>query len=157
MSESATVDTNILILQKAPNQQNLRADLHDREKSLREATQTQGVVLHNLSAGAWFIGGDAEHRLKQKSKPSANPARVGCKNLSWHTDRLERGVHHRHGDARANLDACKDDAERQRTEAIIKPILRGRDIKRYAYEWKGLWVILANSDFTKRRTSTLLL
>ncbi|MDI6834071.1 MAG: TaqI-like C-terminal specificity domain-containing protein, partial [Bacteroidales bacterium] len=39
------------------------------------------------------------------------------------------------------LDNCKDDDERRRTEAIIKPILRGRDIKRYYYEWAGLWVI----------------
>ena len=46
------------------------------------------------------------------------------------------------------LDACKDDAERQRTEAIIKPILRGRDIKRYTYEWKGLWVIAIPAGWT---------
>lgn len=31
--------------------------------------------------------------------------------------------------------------ERQRTEQLIKPILRGRDIKRYGYEWAGLWII----------------
>lgn len=31
--------------------------------------------------------------------------------------------------------------ERQRTEQLIKPILRGRDIKRYSYEWAGLWII----------------
>ncbi|MGX2973278.1 Eco57I restriction-modification methylase domain-containing protein, partial [Helicobacter sp. T3_23-1059] len=31
--------------------------------------------------------------------------------------------------------------ERERTEQIIKPILRGRDIKRYGYEWAGLWLI----------------
>jgi hypothetical protein len=39
------------------------------------------------------------------------------------------------------LAGCKDEEERKRTEAIIKPILRGRDIKRYYYEWAGLWVI----------------
>src|SRR5690606_8906159 len=39
------------------------------------------------------------------------------------------------------LDNCKDEDERRRTENIIKPILRGRDIKRYYYEWAGLWVI----------------
>ena len=33
--------------------------------------------------------------------------------------------------------------ERQRTEQLIKPILRGRDIKRYSYEWAGLWIIIA--------------
>lgn len=36
---------------------------------------------------------------------------------------------------------CRTEEERKRTEAIIKPILRGRDIKRYHYQWAGLWVI----------------
>ncbi len=39
------------------------------------------------------------------------------------------------------LNACKTQEERGRTEALIKPILRGKDIKRYSYEWAGEWVI----------------
>ncbi|PUD54346.1 class I SAM-dependent DNA methyltransferase [Helicobacter pylori] len=41
----------------------------------------------------------------------------------------------------AILNACKTQEERERTEALIKPILRGKDIKRYSYEWAGEWVI----------------
>ncbi len=41
----------------------------------------------------------------------------------------------------AILNACKTQEERKRTEALIKPILRGKDIKRYSYEWADLWVI----------------
>ena len=36
---------------------------------------------------------------------------------------------------------CRDEKERERTEALIRPILRGRDIKRYGYEWAGLYLI----------------
>ncbi|MBM0610967.1 class I SAM-dependent DNA methyltransferase [Helicobacter pylori] len=39
------------------------------------------------------------------------------------------------------LNACKTQEERKRTDALIKPILRGKDIKRYSYEWASLWVI----------------
>lgn len=39
------------------------------------------------------------------------------------------------------LNACKTQEERERTETLIKPILRGKDIKRYSYEWAGEWVI----------------
>ncbi|WRC63088.1 class I SAM-dependent DNA methyltransferase [Helicobacter pylori] len=39
------------------------------------------------------------------------------------------------------LNACKTQEERKRTEMLIKPILRGKDIKRYSYEWAGEWVI----------------
>ena len=36
---------------------------------------------------------------------------------------------------------CKTEYERKRTEELIRPILRGRDIKRYGYEWADLWLI----------------
>ena len=36
---------------------------------------------------------------------------------------------------------CQTEEERQRTEALIRPILRGKDIKRYGYDWAGLWLI----------------
>ena len=36
---------------------------------------------------------------------------------------------------------CKDEDERQRTAELIRPILRGRDIKRYGYVDNGLYLI----------------
>ena len=36
---------------------------------------------------------------------------------------------------------CQTEEERERTGNIIRPIIRGRDIKRYGYEWAGLWLI----------------
>ena len=39
------------------------------------------------------------------------------------------------------LDNCADNEERERTAAIIRPILRGRDIKRYDYSWDKKYII----------------
>ena len=39
------------------------------------------------------------------------------------------------------LAQCQSEEERQRTAELIRPILRGRDIKRYSYDWAGLWII----------------
>ena len=39
------------------------------------------------------------------------------------------------------LSNCLDEDERTRTAEIIRPILRGRDIKRYGYSWADLWLI----------------
>jgi len=36
---------------------------------------------------------------------------------------------------------CQTEDERVRTAELIRPILRGRDIKRYEYEWADLWII----------------
>ncbi|BAW68063.1 class I SAM-dependent DNA methyltransferase [Helicobacter pylori] len=46
------------------------------------------------------------------------------------------------------LNACKTQEERKRTEELIKPILRGKDIKRYSYEWADLWVINTHNGYT---------
>lgn len=43
--------------------------------------------------------------------------------------------------------------ERERTEQLIKPILRGRDIKRYSYEWAGLWIINTHNGYTTSDSS----
>ncbi|MGL2858391.1 DUF7149 domain-containing protein [Helicobacter pylori] len=46
------------------------------------------------------------------------------------------------------LNACKTQEERKHTDALIKPILRGKDIKRYSYEWAGEWVINTHNGYT---------
>ena len=37
--------------------------------------------------------------------------------------------------------------EREQTQKLIRPILRGRDIKRYDYEWAGLWLINIHNGY----------
>ena len=39
------------------------------------------------------------------------------------------------------LAQCQSEEERKRTAELIRPILRGRDIKRYSYDWAELWII----------------
>ncbi|WRE26142.1 class I SAM-dependent DNA methyltransferase [Helicobacter pylori] len=53
------------------------------------------------------------------------------------------------------LNACKTQEERKRTEALIKPILRGKDIKRYSYEWVHLWVINTHNGYTSALKSKI--
>lgn len=36
---------------------------------------------------------------------------------------------------------CKNEIERKKTAELIRPILRGRDIKRFSYTWADLWLI----------------
>ncbi|MCQ2668949.1 class I SAM-dependent DNA methyltransferase [Helicobacter pylori] len=55
----------------------------------------------------------------------------------------------------AILNACKTKEEREHTEALIKPILRGKDIKRYSYEWADLWVINTHNGYTSALKSKI--
>jgi hypothetical protein len=42
---------------------------------------------------------------------------------------------------------CKEDPK---SIEVLKPILRGRDIKRYSYKWAGLWLIKIESGWTNK-------
>ncbi|RVZ49690.1 class I SAM-dependent DNA methyltransferase [Helicobacter pylori] len=55
----------------------------------------------------------------------------------------------------AILNACKTQEERERTETLIKPILRGKDIKRYSYEWAGEWLINTHNGYTSNLKSKI--
>ncbi|WRE94195.1 class I SAM-dependent DNA methyltransferase [Helicobacter pylori] len=46
-------------------------------------------------------------------------------------------------------------SERERTIELIKPILRGKDIKRYSYEWAGEWVINTHNGYTSAPKSKI--
>jgi hypothetical protein len=141
--ESATVDTNILLIQKAKNKNQLKAITYtDKNKTISEVVDNEAVILEKLTKDAWFIGSEAEQKLKEKIEHIGKPLKdwdvkiyYGIKtgfNEAFIIDNTKR---------QEILDNCKDEDERRRTEAIIKPILRGRDIKRYYYEWAGLWLL----------------
>lgn len=55
----------------------------------------------------------------------------------------------------AILNACKTQEERECTERLIKPILRGKDIKRYSYEWAGEWLINTHNGYTSALKSKI--
>jgi len=53
------------------------------------------------------------------------------------------------------LSNCKTEEERKRTEEIIKPILRGRDIGKYYYKWAGLWLIYVPWHFPLHKDQSI--
>jgi len=144
--QNTTVDTNILIIQKTENQHQLCAVTITENKknnlNLADLLKRNSLIISNLTSDAWFIGSDAEQRLKEKIEHIGKPLK------DWDVN-IYRGVLTGLNEAfiidsakrKEILNNCRDEEERRRTEAIIKPILRGRDIKRYYYEWAGLWVI----------------
>ena len=84
----------------------------------------------------WFIGNPAEFQLKKKIETNGKPLK------DWDI-KIYRGVLTGLNEAFI-IDSAKRDqliALDPKSAEIIKPILRGRDIKRYGYEWANLWII----------------
>ena len=98
-------------------------------------------VLYDTS-DSWVILSDIEQSIKSKIEAIGTPLK------KWDIQ-INYGIKTGYNDAfiitteKRNeiLAHCLDDAERERTAELIRPILRGRDIKRYSYDWAGLWLI----------------
>ncbi|MGC9140672.1 Eco57I restriction-modification methylase domain-containing protein, partial [Athalassotoga sp.] len=152
--ESSTVDTNILLMQKTENKNQFKGvtlKSKNDAQNLSNFVETNAILLPKMNNGAWFIGNDVERRLKEKIEKIGKPLKEWDVKIYYG---IKTGLNEafiitteKRDEILAN---CKTEEERKRTEAIIKPILRGRDIKRYYYEWAGLWVIVIPAGWTNK-------
>ena len=104
--------------------------------------QTHAVSSSFSSSESWSILSDIERSIKAKIEAVGTPLK------DWDIQ-INYGIKTGFNDAfiidstmrNKILGACQSDDERQRTAEIIRPILRGRDIKRYDYEFADQYII----------------
>ena len=143
--DSATVLVNILSLEKCNNHgHTLSCSVEDGfdVSKLSDYVQTHAVTSHFSSAESWSILSDIERSIKAKIQA------VGIPLKDWDIQ-INYGIKTGFNDAfiidsakRAEiLNACQSKEEHDRTAELIRPILRGRDIRRYAYEWAEQYII----------------
>jgi len=143
--DTATVDVNILSVTNANTNNPTKACSIKRDEfevnKLSDYVETHAQY-SIFGKEAWTILSDIELSIKTKVEL------VGVPLKDWDVD-IYRGVLTGYNDAfiisseKRNeiLNNCADDDERERTAAIIRPILRGRDIKRYGYSWDEKYII----------------
>ena len=145
--ESATVDTNILLFSKSKNQRKTRCATVNKQNlndlnNLSAFVQQTHTICNFVSSESWVILSPIEQSIKQKIESVGTPLK------DWDIQ-INYGIKTGFNDAfiistdKRNeiLDRCKSEDERARTAELIRPILRGRDIKRYGYSWEELWLI----------------
>ena len=143
--DTATVDVNILMLQKAINVQRTFACITqgiNGLQNLSDFVQQQGVYCEFSNGNSWIILSPIEQSIKRKMEAIGTPLK------DWNIQ-INYGIKTGFNDAfiittekRDEILAnCQTEEERIRTDELIRPILRGRDIKRYGYDWADLWII----------------
>ena len=104
--------------------------------------QQSGAVCEFANSDSWVILSPIEQSIKRKIEAVGTPLK------DWDIN-IYRGVLTGYNEAfiistekrEEILANCQSDDERERTAELIRPILRGRDIKRYGYNWANLWLI----------------
>ena len=109
---------------------------------MSDFVQQQHTICNFSNEESWVILSPIEQSIKQKIESVGTPLK------DWDI-KIYRGVLTGYNDAfiistdKRNeiLANCQTEDERLRTVELIRPILRGRDIKRYGYNWADLWLI----------------
>ena len=104
--------------------------------------QQSGTECEFCSSDSWVILSPIEQSIKRKIEAVGTPLK------DWDIQ-INYGIKTGYNDAfiidTAKRDEilanCQSEDERKRTAELIRPILRGRDIKRYGYNWANLWLI----------------
>ncbi len=95
-----------------------------------------GSRMNFTSLDSWTILSDIEQRIKSKIEASGTPLK------DWDIS-INYGIKTGLNDAFIISGAQKEEliASDPKSAEIIRPILRGRDIKRYTYDFADLWLI----------------
>ena len=142
--ETATVDVNILLYVKEKTTFNTwGCTIKDNElKKLSLYVRQHGGKTTFSSDESWVILSEIEQRIKAKIEAIGTPLK------EWNVN-IYRGILTGYNDAfiidkakkEEILANCQSEEERKKTDELIRPILRGRDIKRYGYDFADLYLI----------------
>ncbi|EPE6460347.1 DUF7149 domain-containing protein [Campylobacter lari] len=157
--DSATVDTSILSFEKAKTKDSSFKYLAPSTELLKEndfniesILNFNKIAQNSLSKESFTFNDESTNALKAKIEKHGTPLK------DWHGLNIYRGILTGLNEAfiittekrDEILAKCKDEAEKERTAKLIRKMLRGRDIKRYSYEWAGLWVINTHNGYKSK-------
>ena len=149
--ETATVDTNILLIEKKPYT-NSTYSCSMKEKGTGNMSDfiRQNSILQNFTKNSWCILNPIEQSIKAKIE------KIGVPLKDWDI-KIYRGILTGCNEAFIIDGATKDAliAQDPKSAEIIRPILRGRDIKRYSYEFADKWLIYVPWHFPLHKDTSI--
>lgn len=134
--ESATVDTNILIVKNEQKKNELSGIIVVNSEELKNLDKIRNYPMPYVDVEKWAILDNTEqtinHRINHKGKPLKD----------WDI-KINFGIKTGYNQAFIIDEATKNDLVKTDSKSIdiIKPVLRGREIDKYFTEWDGGYII----------------
>jgi len=145
--EEATVESNIIIVSKDTWQNKLQAVSIKNDfnlfPSLDDYFTLHVQTIRELPESGWTIGNEMESNLKKKME--VNSIALGTYGI-----KTNYGIKTGFNEAFFISSEIKNMliTEDPKSKSVIKPALRGKDIKKYGYLWKDIWIILIKQGWT---------
>ncbi|RVZ46934.1 class I SAM-dependent DNA methyltransferase [Helicobacter pylori] len=164
--ENATVDTSIIHFIKQPPLKESDFKYYEptpNDKDDLKSTRSLSMKQNALSTESFIFANATLLDLRDKIESIGTPLK------DWDIQ-IYRGIltganeafiipTEKRNEILKNCDDVQKDergmSERERTKELIKPILRGKDIKRYSYEWADLWLINTHNGYTSALKSKI--
>lgn len=155
--ESATVMTNILIFHKEENMHILNStqilDDFTNPSAVGQYVADNHIFCTFEGAESWVIMPDNMRAIKK------NVESVGKPLEDWEID-IYRGILTGYNPAfyvsteqrESILSACQTEEERKLTDEIIRPMLRGKDVRKYGSNWNNVQTWLINTHNGVKKT-----
>ena len=145
--ESATVDTNILLFEKGKNEGKTLSCTtttltKDGLSNLSDFVKQNSCDCSFTTKESWVILSPIEQSIKKKIESAGIPLKDWDISINYGIKTGFNDAFIISGEKREEiLSNCKTKEERKKTDDLIRPILRGRDIKRYEYNFADLYLI----------------
>ncbi|MBA4852002.1 Eco57I restriction-modification methylase domain-containing protein, partial [Emticicia sp. BO119] len=136
--ENATVETNILIFLRRPNTGNTKTCTIKKKKSghINDFFEQNKTINRFHSSDSWVILNPIEQRIKAKIEKIGTPLKDWDIQINYG---IKTGFNEAFIiDGKKREELIKLDPK---SDEIIRPILRGRDIKKYGNEFADLWLL----------------
>lgn len=136
---TAIVESNILVVKKDSYQNELRALSYSpasNSQTISEYFNDNYIHIPTLHDTGWIIGSAESAVLRDKLESQSKP-------LKEYNQNIYIGLLNGYNDAYVidtktrDLIVSKD----PKSADIIKPMLRGRDVRKYGFTWSGMWMI----------------
>jgi len=145
--DEATVDVNILMFAKVKNRQKTQACIVKKDgiKNMSVYFSHNSTNCGFKADESWVILSPIEQQIKQKIEKIGIPLKDWDIQINYGIKTGFNEAFIISGEKRKEL--IKQDPK---SDEIIRPILRGRDIKRYGYDFADLWLINTHNGIKEK-------
>ena len=154
--ESANVDTNILLFSKEKNKHKVKTSELKVKDAPNFSTLQKYVMDHHFyydfhGSDCWVVMTNEKIYIKKKVEEKGKLLRDWMIQINYGIKTgLDKAFWIDSARKKEILSWCNTKEEEENTKKLIRPLLRGKDIKKYGYSWANIWLINTHNGVKKK-------
>lgn len=155
--DNATVLTNILTFEKSEEKHPIKTirftrENQDKLQNLKDVFDKECTIVNEFPDSVWIISNESSIKIRSKIESQ------GVKLIDWGV-KLNYGIKTGYNNAFIIDKRTKDEliAQDSKNAEVIKPLLRGRDVKRFYYDFQDQWLINIHNGIKEKGVKPIII